>query len=240
MVDELRALPGLRQAAEGLIQMRTPKHLPDDRYQHAAAVVCALSGKLDTPAVYDIGAGKLPMKRAVEEAGLHYTGFDIAPAAPEVVPWDLNEPCPLADGKAGLVLLLEVTEHLLNLGLAMRHIADVIAPGGYLLLTTPNPRWSRSRLHALVTGFPSCFTQSDLDLNGHVFPIWPHVMEHVLSDAGFVIEDYSLLKAPTAWPPFGLSLHYPLRLGHAIANKLIEARDPSAAGYAYAMLARKT
>lgn len=220
--------------------MKVPKHLPEDRYQHAAAVVSKLCERIDPRSVYDIGAGKLPMKRAVEEAGLRYTGFDIAPAEPGVVRWDLNEPCPLDGAQAGLVLLLEVTEHLLNLGLAMRHIGDVIVPGGYLLLTTPNPRWSRSRLHALVTGFPSCFTQSDLDLNGHVFPVWPHVMEHVLTGAGFVIEDYNLLKAPTAWPPFSLSLHYPLRLGHTIANKLIEARDPSAAGYAYAVLARKT
>jgi hypothetical protein len=219
--------------------MMNPKLLADDRYQHAAEVVRQLAPQLEPPVVYDIGAGSLPMKHLVERAGLRYTGFDIAPAAPEVVRWNLNEPCPLPGAQAGLVLLLEVAEHLLNLGLAIHHISDVIAPGGYLLLTTPNPRWSRSRLHALVTGFPSYFTQSDLTLNGHVFPVWPHVMEHILSGAHFVVEDYSLLKAPTAWPPFSLNLRYPLRLGHAILNKLIDLRDPSAAGPAYAVLARR-
>jgi SAM-dependent methyltransferase len=210
-----------------------------DRYAFTPEQVRALHASLPGPIVYDVGAGEAPLRIPVEQLGLEWRGFDLAPAAPDIRAWDLDHPCPISGQAAGLVLLLDVLEHLRNPGLGLRNVADVLLPGGCLLLTTPNPRWSRSRLEAVRTGFPSCFTPDDLALNGHVFPAWPHIVERLLADAGLLVETYIALDGRTAWPQPSFSLRYPVRVVHAAINRWIERRDPTACGMSYALVARK-
>jgi SAM-dependent methyltransferase len=212
---------------------------PLNRYAFTPELVKELKSTLPAPVVYDIGAGEAPLRAPMEALGLAWHGFDGWPASPAIRPWNLDDPCPAPGAAAGLVLLLDVLEHLRNPGLNLRHVADVLLPGGCLLVTTPNPRWSRSRLEAVRTGFPSCFTPDDLALNGHVFTPWPHIVERLLADTGLTVERYVALDGRTAWPDRPLSLRYPMRLAHALANKWIERRDPTACGMSYAMVARK-
>ena len=105
-------------------------------------------------------------------------------------------------------------------------------------MTMPNPRWSRSRIHALIYGNPACFTQSDLDINGHVFTPWPHILMRMLSDTGFDVQDYVTLDGKTGWPGRPISLRYPLRVFHALCNMLIERLDATACGMSYGLVAR--
>jgi hypothetical protein len=219
--------------------MSSPTVLSLDRYQYAALAARNLKEILPSTLVCDIGAGLAQMRGPIESVGLQWQGFDLIPSAASIRSWDLDTVCPEPCPQAGLVLLLEVLEHLRNPGLALRHVGAVMLPNARLVLTTPNPRWSRSRLNALRTGFPSCFTQDDLDLNGHVFPIWPHIMRKMLAEAGFEVEQYATLDGRTPWPDNPCSLNYPLRLAHAAVNKWIERRDPSSCGMSYAMIARK-
>ena len=219
--------------------LRPTQTLSLDRYAYGARCIQELKPSLPAPVVYDVGAGQGQMREPVEAAGLSWRGFDLVPSTPAIQPWNLDEPCPDRTPAAGLVLLLEVIEHLRNPGLGLRHLAEVLQPGGRLLVTTPNPCWSRSRMNALHTGFPSCFTQEDLDLNGHVFPVWPHILKQLLAEAGLVAEEYVTLDGATIWPRGPLTLRYPVRLLLAAANKWIERRDPGAAGMSYAMIARK-
>ena len=188
--------------------------LPVDRYAYARLLAREIQPTLPAPLVYDIGAGTAPLQGPIESLGLTWRGFDLQPAKPAIRAWNLDNPCP-ESGTAGLVLLLDVLEHL------------------------PNPRWSRSRLEAVRTGFLTCFTPEDLETNHHVFPAWPHITERLLLDADLQVERYVSLDGPTGWPAPALSLHYPLRLAHALANRYLERRDPSACGMSYAMLARK-
>jgi SAM-dependent methyltransferase len=209
------------------------------RYTFVPEAVRDLQPTLPAPVVYDLGAGEGPMRAPMAALGLAWHGFDGWPANAQIRHWNLDQPCPIPGADAGLVLLLDVLEHLRNPGLNLRHIADILLPGGCLLLTTPNPRWSRSRLEAVRTGFPSCFTPDDLALNGHVFPAWPHIVERLLADTGLQLERYVALDGRTPWPDRPFSLRYPVRLAHAAANKLLEWRDPTACGMSYAMVARK-
>lgn len=213
--------------------------LAADRYAFTPRQVRDLQASLPTSVVYDVGAGDAPLRLPVEQLGLTWHGFDIAPAKPEIRAWNLDHPCPTPGPAAGLVLLLDVLEHLRNPGLGLQNIADVLLPGGCLLLTTPNPRWSRSRLEAVRTGFPSCFTTDDLALNGHVFPAWPHIVERLLNDAGLRVEIYVALDGATRWPKPSFSPRYPVRVAHAAINRWIERRDPTACGMSYAFVARK-
>ena len=210
-------------------QDRPVANLNLSRYEYAARAVMA---KAAPPAAFviDVGAHDDRMRKAIEAAGYRWHGFDLRPAHPDVAVWDLIEPCPLGGGRAAIVLLLDVIEHLVNPGIALRHIRDATAPGGELILTAPNPRWSWSRLHALRHGNPACFTQADLDFNGHVFTPWPHILFRMLADAGWDVIEFVTLDGWTQWPgrPFGL--RYPLRLGYTALKKAIEWFDASACG----------
>jgi SAM-dependent methyltransferase len=209
--------------------------LSDSRYEYAtrAAQRFWQPGAL----VLDIGAGDGRMKPLLESAGYNWMGFDLRPSG-EIAAWDLNFPCP-QNLSANLVILLDVIEHLLNPGIALSHISKVMAPNGRLIITTPNPRWSRSRFYALSTGFLACFTQSDLDLNGHVFPVWPHILCKILRDSGLEVIEYSTLDGRTTWPR-GLSLRYPVRCLVAAANKAVERIDPTACGMSFAVIAGRS
>jgi SAM-dependent methyltransferase len=151
--------------------------------------------------------------------------------------WDLDDPPPNEWEKGGVALLLDVIEHCNNPGLALRHVSQILLPGAFLILTTPNPLWSRSRFEALAKGLPTCFKQSDLDLNHHVFTPWPHILQRLLSDSGFAIRHYFTLDGKTNWPRPRAQLKYPARLLFAMLNKLVESRDPSACGMSYGILA---
>lgn len=212
---------------------------PQTRYDYAASVIKILAPDLHPRVVFDVGAGAAPMRARAEEVGLAWFGFDLHPGSSLVSKWDLSDPCPRRDEKAGLVLLMDVIEHLLNPGLALDHIDEVMAKGSFVVITTPNPRASRSRLHALFTGFPACFTKDDLLTNHHVFPVWQHVLEYMLTSRGFEIVEWCQLRGRHSIPRPGLELRYPLRLTKALACKLIEAFDPTAASIDYAVLARK-
>jgi len=219
--------------------MPVPEITRQTRYLFAEKWVAQNSDRLNPPVVFDVGAGKAPMREKVEETGLRWIGFDLDCSTPGVERWDLSEPCPQRGTKAGLVLLMDVIEHLLNPGLALDHISEVLDEGGYLLVSTPNPRWSKSRLHALMTGFPSCFTQSDLDLNRHVFPVWPHVLSRILEERGFVIEEYCLLRGRMSWPGLQPLVRFPIRWLHTAMCRLIESVDVTAVSPDYVYVARK-
>lgn len=217
---------------------RPKANLSASRYEYAVQCLRRLQPGLAANIVFDVGAGDGRMKEQIELTGLRWYGFDLNPLASDIVAWDLVDRCPMTGPRANVMILLDVIEHLFNPGIAIKNIRDILAPDGRLILTMPNPRWSRSRIHALLTGYPTCFTESDLG-NHHVFTPWPHILNMLLSQQRFVVEEYVTLDGKTEWPvDRPLSLRYPLRCLHAIANMLIEHLDPSACGMSFGLVAR--
>lgn len=183
--------------------------------------------------LFDIGAGPMPMKAAVEAEGYRWYGFDLHPKAPEVTPWDFNTPF-VGDLRADVVLLMDVIEHTFNPGFAIRNIVNAMKPDGRLVMTMPNPRWSRARTLHLFSGEVACFTEHDLDSNHHVFATWPHIVLKLVSDAGLKVEQYVTLDGAE-----GRSSSFnPARAAEGLVRWAIEARDPSARGMSYAFVAR--
>ncbi len=220
----------------GFPVMKLSGNLNLSRYAYAEDMARRRFSAANAKTIFDVGAGDGIMRRPLEAAGFTWLGFDIA-ARDGIGRWDLGNPCPVQDKAADLVLWLDVIEHLANPGIALDHIAATMATGATLLVTTPNPRWSRSRLWALQSGYPACFTQGDLDSNGHVFPVWPHILERMLTDRGFKIAEYVTLDGATTWPGAPYSLRYPVRCAVAAMMMVVERRDPTACGMSYGVVA---
>ncbi len=211
--------------------------LAEDRY----AFVRQYLGRLPPPhgkgVLFDVGAGSLPMRNDVEQAGYEWFGFDLYPTSPEIAQWDINTPF-AGDRRANVVLLMDVLEHTYNPGMAMRNIAAVLKPEGRLVMTMPNPRWSRARTMHLYSGYVACFTQHDLDVNHHVFTTWPHIVLKLVRDCGLRLEHYVTLDRDEIKAK-RLSPKSAILAVEALVRRAIEARDPAARGMSYAFVVRR-
>ncbi len=130
---------------------------------------------------------------------------------PEV---DLTRPLPYADASFDLVVLCEVAEHLPTEIPVVAEIGRVLAPGGTLILSTPNIARLHSRWHFFWTGTHKLIRRRvgwDLgagDLYAyHIHPIDFPLLHTLLHQAGLhpVRLDFTLFKWKHAW----LLLFYP-------------------------------
>jgi SAM-dependent methyltransferase len=217
--------------------MQLDGNFAGDRYHFAEGKVRALAVSGRRHLIFDIGAGDGSL-RSLAGVDFEWSGFDREEWG-DVIGWDLAKPCPLVDRLADVVLLLDVIEHLPNPGLALHNISAAMQDGGVLIVTTPNPRWSGSRINTLVRGEVSSFSEHDLDENYHVLPIWPHVLDRFLGEAGLMTESYFTLGGPTRLFEAKGRLSGPLRWMLNAVQMVIESADATAQGDSYAMVAVK-
>jgi 2-polyprenyl-3-methyl-5-hydroxy-6-metoxy-1,4-benzoquinol methylase len=101
------------------------------------------------------------------------------------------------------VLLIEVLEHLEAPWTVLRAAARKVAPGGRLVLTTPNVASLRHRLELLTRGELTSFRPDNL---AHITPALSHVVGRVLADEGlrvsfaYVGTDIVPLTGGRRWP----------------------------------------
>jgi hypothetical protein len=213
-----------------------------NRYEWASEKIKIISDEQDSKqlSVFDIGSRDNVLNGYLQGRPVTYKGFDLDPITDSAEQWNVEEPFPYPYAAPQIVTFLEVLEHLNNPWLCLKNITNLIAPGGYLILTTPNPKWSTSRVDLLVNGRLTCFTQSDLDLNHHVFIPWVHIVEKLLTDSDLEIVEYVTLDGKTRI--FDKKLtggNIIKRLFSRIIKKYIESRDPSACGMSYGVIAKK-
>lgn len=102
-----------------------------------------------------------------------------------------NQPLPFTDESFDLVTCTEVIEHLEHYRSTLRDIHRVLAPGGTLIITTPNILNLKSRIRFLIFGFFNLFgplhvSESALhSTGGHINPVSYFYLSHSLLDAGF-------------------------------------------------------
>jgi len=205
-----------------------------NRVEFAHAMIDKYNGQLTNNIVSDIGAGYGHMQEKVEAIGGIWQPFDYVKKMDFSIIWDLNEQAPANVTKAGLVIFLEVLEHLANPLLGIKNIANHIEKGGIFILTTPNPQSSKNRLNLLLKGTLYAFQEKHLEEH-HVFTPWEHVVRHFLESAGFEILEYAIVDT-----------EYQNRKVTSVKDalkfymeKLIEFRNDKAKGMSYGIVAIK-
>jgi hypothetical protein len=180
----------------------------------------------------DIGCGYGWMKKHIIAAGKKWQPFDYVKKIDETILWDLNNECPSSQGEANICIMLEVLEHLPNPMLAIQNISNHLERGAVMIISVPNPSWSRNRLHLLLKGTLFSFQRKHL-IENHVFTPWRHIVEFLFQQSGFEVLEYHVIQGIKTKPrnikEFLLTCLW----------SIIEKRDPSSRGLSYGLVLRK-
>jgi SAM-dependent methyltransferase len=112
---------------------------------------------IDSGRVLDCGAAPYLSTKMFESLGFDVTAVDIAPERSDVLKHmdlhvvkqdlDTEEPLPFGDGSFDVILFNEIFEHLRgNLINTAKELHRILAPNGYLFLSTPNSHSLRGRI----------------------------------------------------------------------------------------------
>ena len=117
------------------------------------------------------------------------------------------------DGKFDLVTAMEVVEHVADPRAFVASLAARLAPGGLLILSTPNrTAWSRLLTITLAEGF------GQIPRGTHHYDefITPDEMTAMLAEAGLVVDD---IEGIAMSPMRGLHLSEDVRLNYLVAAR---------------------
>jgi 2-polyprenyl-3-methyl-5-hydroxy-6-metoxy-1,4-benzoquinol methylase len=159
-----------------------------------------------------------------EVRGTHFRGDDyeiksgkesfLTPDIPVDGGVDLMQPLPYADASFDVVILSEVVEHLPTYVTVIHEAGRVLAPGGHLVLSTPNVQRLHSRwkffwtgTHKLIRERPGTTVAPDELYAYHINPLDFPLAHTLLHQAGLRIERlrFTRFKPEHAW----LFLFYP-------------------------------
>ena len=204
-----------------------------------AADGCAVRGTHFRADDYKLAGPVDPDKLAGPLGPDELRGSSSAPAAADEFPIDenidLTRRLTYGDASFDLVILCEVAEHLPTYIPVIAEIGRVLAPGGFLILSTPNLARLHSRWHFFWTGTHKLIRRRagwDLapdDLYAyHIGPVDFPLLHTLLHQAGLAIErlDWTLFKARHAY----LLATYPL-VWLATRLETRRHRSGAAAGY---------
>lgn len=108
--------------------------------------------------------------------------------------FDINRDKPY-DG----VLITEIIEHVAHPDEFLRKISDLVKPGGYIVMTTPNGGYLTNRLPRFSDcENPEIFEANQFKPNsdGHIFLLWPDEIVSLAERAGLFVDEVSLFTTP--------------------------------------------
>lgn len=97
------------------------------------------------------------------------------------------------------VVITEVIEHVAHPDEFLRMTAQLVRPGGYIVMTTPNGAYFRNRLPKFSQcADPGVFesVQFRPDSDGHIFLLHPEEVQALAAHAGLRVDEIALLTNP--------------------------------------------
>jgi 2-polyprenyl-6-hydroxyphenyl methylase/3-demethylubiquinone-9 3-methyltransferase len=206
------------------------KYVRDWIDQHWQCDECSRT-PLDGKTALDVGCGAGLLCEPLARLGAKVTGID---ASPDVIAVAREHAAAMSldidyragdvqqrEGQFDLITSLEVIEHVAEPASFMKTLAKRLAPGGLLILSTPNATgWSKLMMITLGEGL------GRIPKGTHDFAkfISPDRMKVLLADAGLQCLDVEGI----AWSPTrGLHLSDDVRLNYLVAAVLVPPRQLS-------------
>jgi len=115
------------------------------------------------------------------------------------LPGNLFDLDPAKIGQFDLVIACEIVEHVAHTVEFLLQLKRFVAPGGRILITTPNGAYFRNQLptHSKIQDFTVLEKQQfQPDADGHLFLITPQEMESLAQQAGLEVERMVLWGTP--------------------------------------------
>lgn len=147
--------------------------------------------------VLDLGAGTGALSLRLQDLGYTLTACDYVTSNFRLhtnVPfYQINLNHKFSDrieGKYDCIVATEILEHIENPRHVIRECANLLNPGGILIVTTPNIESSFSLAIRLRNGYFSLFDESFYQRDGHITPITYSTLRHSLEEASFVFEHF--------------------------------------------------
>jgi 2-polyprenyl-3-methyl-5-hydroxy-6-metoxy-1,4-benzoquinol methylase len=144
-------------------------------------------------------------KEHLEQSVLNFKNAD----AIRILPGNLFDLDPASIGQFDLVVACEIIEHVAHTVDFLSQLKRFVAPGGHILLTTPNGGYFRNKLptYSMVKDFKALESQQfKPDADGHLFLITPEEMTSVARKAGLSVERMFLWGTPPVTGHVGLSV----------------------------------
>jgi 2-polyprenyl-3-methyl-5-hydroxy-6-metoxy-1,4-benzoquinol methylase len=182
--------------------------------------------------VVDVGCGQGALRNVLPTRFAEYRGLDVVryPGLADDVQFtrvDLDcETWPVEPGTADLVVAVETIEHLENPWAFVRHLAALAAPGGWVIVTTPNQLSVLSFMTLALKRRFSAF--QDAHYPAHRTALLESDLRRIVEAAGLeaVENGYSLhgrIPLTGSHYPAGASRRWPRALSD---NIMIVARKP--------------
>jgi SAM-dependent methyltransferase len=176
----------------------------EHRYTKMHRLLRERYGDLGGKRIVDLGLSRgLLLERFRSYPGVELAGIEIDPAEIERARGRGLEPLqhfvnvfdgnvmtarlPYEDGSTDVVLAGEILEHVVDTEGFLREIHRTLAPGGALILSTPNIFWAKNRVRLLAGRYPDALeyrSRYGADF-GHVRIFGPDQLRELLGETGF-------------------------------------------------------
>ena len=196
-----------------------------------------IKDSLPNNVISDIGAGFGWFENYAIRANLEWQPFDYYRKIEKCTIWDLNNPAPENSKKPGLIVFLEVLEHLSNPELGIKNISNHLLKDGYILLSFPNVFSAESKVELLLKNRFYAFQEKHL-LEHHVYIPLPHVVQFHMENIGFEIIEISTLGS-FKFPKFHFSFSFIKSIIHYLLVKFFIILKPDSEGNTLAIFAKK-
>lgn len=185
--------------------------------------------------VLDMPAGSGKFADSLKTLGLEVTCGDINQERPEFVYTDMDKPLPFADGSFDWVICMEGIEHVLNPAQLVQELCRITAPGGRVIVTTPNIHNFYTRLMFLFTGVFYMFEPENtqhprgkLVDRGHISPMH-------YATLCYLFEEYGLSPTLVTGDKYKRKLHLPIYVVLYLINRFklwrYQQREPNVSSY---------